>query len=88
MFITLHVFLMNFMQVDGELDDLHIKAARFYGVVFAGSGLYFFLTRDTRDGTVPISIMTSKVFVSWKALSYYFAEITNTCTTDFLMRFG
>ena len=56
----------NLFQLDGEPGELHYKIFQLYGVILMCNNIFFYLTRETRDGTVPISIMTAKVFVSRK----------------------
>ena len=53
------------LQVTAELDESALILARMYGLGLIGSALVWLLTRETLDGTVPITLITSRVFVSY-----------------------
>lgn len=52
------------IQTEGTLNDTEIALARIFGVTLMSSGVTWFWTKETRDGTVPITLMMSRVFTS------------------------
>lgn len=50
-------------QVAGKLDAVHLLFGRLYGGMLMCSIIVWFMTRETRDGTVPITLMMSRVYI-------------------------
>lgn len=56
--------LLLFLQVADQLDAAHLSLARVYGLSLLCSAFIWYITSETRDGTVPITLMMSRVSVS------------------------
>ncbi|KAI0215676.1 hypothetical protein LSAT2_032262 [Lamellibrachia satsuma] len=54
-------YILDF-QVDGTLSSTHLLVARILGISILTSGVMFWATRETWDGTVPITLLMSRVF--------------------------
>lgn len=54
-------YILDF-QVEGTLSPTHLLIARFLGITIITGGVIFWATRDTWDGTVPITLLMSRVF--------------------------
>lgn len=50
--------------MNGDPNAWEVLVVRVYGGCFLGSGLMWYRTRDTRDATVSITVITSRVVVS------------------------
>ena len=61
------VYILPQLEIEkgAELTPVHLHLARLCGAVFIGTSLIWWFTRDTRDGTVPITLLTTRVFVSF-----------------------
>jgi hypothetical protein len=51
-------------QVSGKVDSDTLLLTSVFGFSLIGTAVVWILTQETRDGTVPITLMTARVFVS------------------------
>ena len=69
------------LQVIGELDTNHLYIGRVFGIVLLSTFMLNYLTRETLDGTVPITLMMARVFVSSTMQIYSWKVMVNLCST-------
>ena len=59
------------LQLTGDPDQATLVMTQMNGLVMIGGALVWLLTRETRDGTVAITLMMARVFVSEINHCYY-----------------
>ena len=61
--------VVYFRQVSSGVGEATSIICSVFGTTFLSFGLILFMTRETRDGTVPITLITSNMFVSSYSVS-------------------
>ena len=47
----------------GQMTNVEVDLARFFGLTLLCNGLIWLITRETRDGTIVIAVLQSRAFV-------------------------